>query len=442
MQTLNKKSYSTEKDILRNQFDNSPFAKQLLSNSNREPPIKLAVFDFDSTLFLSPGLSPSIWNQSFINDLTHENILGPGWWRDIRSLEVGDKEELQRTAWEGFWNENVVENARRAIADPLTMAVVLTGRRYHPFHKVVMPMLQSKDLQFDLIGLRPDPIMPDTDPIVTPWNEGIIFNYQPSVFTSTMSFKLAFLRNILERVPSIRLITMLDDRSAHVKKFSAFMDQLKNERSIDYGNAIYIKGIKPKYNPEWEHSVVEKILDSYNELCRKNDLERLSVSLKDVPSGTIVRLSKSTTERIFAEYSDIYNTSIKKRQRKKPLWGEQPEYNGQMVIVNTLVLTNNKVPFGGIGNNVDISVIAYSRPSIEQGMVLNVNLKKTDENHYTPSTYILPLWNKPSEQHILNRVKYNWIHLDKPLYLQGKLDYLYLLGIGFNKALKRKNVLR
>ncbi|KAL0076676.1 hypothetical protein J3Q64DRAFT_1770964 [Phycomyces blakesleeanus] len=430
-------TYTTQ-DILRTQFDQSPFAQELLSNTKRQSPTKLVVFDFDSTLFLSPGLSPSIWNQLFITNLTSENLLGPGWWRDIRSLKVGDEEELKRTAWEGFWNENIVSNARKAISDPLTMTVVLTGRRFHPFNKVVLPMLESKGLQFDLVGLRPDPIRPDTGAIVDPLRGELVFNCQPSIFTSTMSFKLAFLRNIFSRVPSLCSITMFDDRIGHVKKFSAFVKQLKDERIIKNGNVVYIKGIRPKYNPEWEHNVVQSILDSYNKICREKGLERMKVSLTDVPSGIIIKLTKSTTESLLSSYNDIYQNAISSRRQKHHVWGEQPEYFGNMVILNTRLPASNYTPFGGIGSNVDITVIAYSKPSIEQGMILKVNLKQANEDYYPSHTYILPLWNKPSEQQNLIRAKYNWINLEGPLYLKGKVDYMYLLGLGFNKALKRK----
>ena len=90
----------------------------LWSANMHAAPTNLAVFDFNSTLFLTPSPSPTIWHSSLIHALTTEGLWGPGWWRDIRSLELGPQAVLENSQWNGYWNEDIVAKARAAIADP------------------------------------------------------------------------------------------------------------------------------------------------------------------------------------------------------------------------------------------------------------------------------------------------------------------------------------
>ncbi|KAI8371578.1 uncharacterized protein BYT42DRAFT_537361 [Radiomyces spectabilis] len=442
--------------LLQRQFNASPFATH---RSDRRPS-KLAIFDFDSTLFLSPLLSPSLWDSSLLNALTTENQFGPGWWRDIRSLELGPVDDLEKNGWKGYWNEDIVAQARQAISDEDTMAIVLTGRRYHPFHRVVPAMLSSKSLHFDLIGLRPDP---ETEAETVWMGKGgnVIYNPQ-SVFASTMDFKTSFIVNLLDNVPSLRSVTMWDDRRHHVDKFRYYLDHLCKKSLIEKGEVIYVPALRPKYNPAWERKVVNHILETHNLalhehrqgktngtkwpplIWEKDDATvseskgRLSgrpgdFTLVPVRTATIVQLGKEDAARLHQLYEPRYKDSLNKTE--VALWlsegAESPELFGDRVILHRKALPKDDVPFGGIGTVVDVKVIAISKPSRQHGMTLKVMMKPQDKTQYSSEEYLLPMWYKPSEHGMVSKASYQWTYFDasEQELVKGTIDYMYSLGV-------------
>lgn len=101
---------------------------------------KLAVFDFDGTLFGSPDAPPGEKNG--------------GWHADIKSLT---EPLVPRKPGSSWWNEDMVKKARRAIASKDTFAVMITGRtskkanlRYR-----IAELLRGKGLDFDAVYMSP-----------------------------------------------------------------------------------------------------------------------------------------------------------------------------------------------------------------------------------------------------------------------------------------------
>ncbi|KAG2224872.1 hypothetical protein INT45_008054 [Circinella minor] len=413
-----------ERGILNRQFDATPFAEQ----QTQRQPVELAIFDFDSTLFYSPLLSPTLWHPTLVHALTTENFLGPGWWRDIRSLELGD--QVEASNWEGFWNPHILQQARESIKDPKVLTVVLTGRRVHPFNKVVPRMLTAQNLQFDMVCMRPDPEI----------------EHDPSVFNSTMDFKQAFILNMLDKVPSLERVVMWDDRFHHVKRFRTFLDHLRNPshsraphksqhhhlynhnknhynhrssvtpndyrgyHSIIKGFKVnYVHGIRPRYNPEWEKSVVNSIL------------EGSTYSLVPMPSSTVISLSQESVEKIKTLFP--YKIHIEKT-------GELPIYFGNKVVLANKDLPRKKVPLGGIGTQVDIKLHSVSCYKSSHGLQLLVTVSKEGLDQYSEEKYPLPLYVKPSERNTVTKLEeWDWSPTKIDLVIQGKVDYGYLQGI-------------
>ncbi|KAG0173673.1 hypothetical protein DFQ28_007986 [Apophysomyces sp. BC1034] len=419
-----------EKAVLRRQFDASPFAQD---KSNRKP-TKLAIFDFDSTLFLSPQLSHTIWHDLLINAVIAENMLGPGWWRDVRSLQLGEK--MQGIAWEGYWNEDVVEEAREAIEDPDTMAILLTGRRYHPFHQVIPSMLEAKSLDFDLIGLRPDPEREHA----CKWtgHDDLVYN-PPSVFSSTMQFKQRFITHLLQRVPSLRQIRMWDDRKRHVHTFLVFLEALEQRGVLDQGHVKHVLAVLPRYNPQWERDVVERILSSHNKVLEERQLQPYTIV--PVPTSTVVVLDK----RQAAQLSTIFEAHHRE-QCSKPrpgVWAgvgvERPEFFGDHVLVSSSP-SHHAMPLTKIGERYDIRVIAFSSAAGDS-LVLQVQLRNKKDEDWCDETYLLPLWYKPSMSRALTTLTYHWQRLpaQDQIILHGKLEHTYRLGLELlSKPGKRK----
>lgn len=97
----------------------------------------LAVFDFDNTLFRSPLPPP-----------THKG----GWWSRPESLGPPHVDEKPG---HDMWNTRVVAAARKAISDPTTYSVLMTGRLHYRFSKRVNELLRMQGLHFDAVYLNP-----------------------------------------------------------------------------------------------------------------------------------------------------------------------------------------------------------------------------------------------------------------------------------------------
>ncbi|CEP11644.1 hypothetical protein [Parasitella parasitica] len=199
-----------------------------------------------------PVAFPNIWHTSFVNAITTENLFGPGWC----SLRVHlDKDDL----WCRYWNEDVVAQVKESMVDPSHLTALLTGRRYHPFHELIDNILASKELEFDIVGLRPDPESSEPKTL-----NALMFNHEPNVFETNMHFNTSFIVNILDNIPSITSIIMWDDRQSHVCVFKEYLAGMKEKILIKDGKIICVVTARPKYNPEWELQTVKAMLDTHN----------------------------------------------------------------------------------------------------------------------------------------------------------------------------------
>lgn len=386
---------------------------------------------------------------------TAESVYGPGWWRDIRSLDLGSFKELQKTAWKGFWNEKIVKDARKCIQDADTMTVVLTGRRYHPFHHLIPAMLESKGLQFDLVGLRPDP------ELVTEYqwkgtDNQVLYNLTGSVFKSTMHFKTCFILNILHMIPTLKKVVMWDDRFHHVKRFKEYLNAVKVSGVIDEGNVIYVPGIRPKYNPEWEKRVIGHIIETHNKALlehvhegKENGkiVERLEwnqiedplpaaskkiLQLTSLPAQTVISLSSGCIDNIKNSFASIFKSQLdqNKQSKWKVFGGEKPVFFGNYVYLSQSVIQSASIPVGPIGTQVNMTIISYSISPHLPCLLLQVQVQGDSE-----TKYILPLWYKPSEFLDIFRLKdILWQpirsnHRYLVTSIHGKVNYAYRLGV-------------
>jgi hypothetical protein len=141
-------------------------------------PTRLEVFDFDNTLFRSPE-KPAGWPE------------GKGWWGRPESLEAPCVPEQPDESW---WNAEVAAEARRAIDDPDTLAVLMTGRLVKRFTGRVTDLLRQAGLDFDEVHLTPG--------------------------GGTLPFKLSMILRILEQNTEIEHVTIWDDREEHMPEFA------------------------------------------------------------------------------------------------------------------------------------------------------------------------------------------------------------------------------
>jgi len=98
--------------------------------------MRLAVFDFDGTLFRSP--EAPIW-------------AGKGWFVNVESLGPPCVPEKPEPNW---WVSNTVSAARGAISDQNTWAVLITGRVDSIFRWRIPELLKAAGLNFDEVHLN------------------------------------------------------------------------------------------------------------------------------------------------------------------------------------------------------------------------------------------------------------------------------------------------
>ncbi|TAQ89868.1 hypothetical protein B7494_g1794 [Chlorociboria aeruginascens] len=157
----------------------------------------LHVYDFDNTLFNSPLPNPKVWNGPTIGLLQSQDVFASGgWWHDSRILAATGEgiEREEPRAWEGWWNERIVELIKLSMQQKDALCILLTGRSESNYSGLVKRMVASKGLQFDMICLKP---------AAGPRNQR---------FTNTMNFKQIFLESLMETYKEAEEIRVYEDR--------------------------------------------------------------------------------------------------------------------------------------------------------------------------------------------------------------------------------------
>ena len=182
-----------------------------------------------------------------------------GWWHDARILAAtGDGVEREEArAWEGWWNEKIVELVRLSMQQRDALCVLLTGRSEAGFSDLLRRIVRSKGLEFDLVGLKP---------AVGPNGER---------FRNTIDFKQLFLEALVEtyaRAPEIRVY---EDRPRHVAGFRSFFADY-NQRLQSLGasqqaprppidaEVIQVPDISTNLDPVVEVAEVQHLVNSHN----------------------------------------------------------------------------------------------------------------------------------------------------------------------------------
>ena len=176
-------------------------------------------------------------------------------------------------AWDGWWNESVVELVRLSMQQNDVLSVLLTGRSETGFSDLLRRMVKSKGLHFDMIVLKP---------VVGPNGER---------FSTTMQFKQRFLTVILETYKHATEISVYEDRVKHVKQFDEFLRsyslRLSAPRSALKSSVVHVQQLTGSLDPVVEISEVQKLINNNN--------DHMSKPLPDRPRGIHVRLSLQKT---------------------------------------------------------------------------------------------------------------------------------------------------
>ena len=216
------------------------------------------VYDFDNTLFTSPLPNPKLWIGPSIGFLqTQECFVNGGWWHDQRILEAtGEgiaKEESK--AWEGWWNEQIVNLVDLSIQQKDALTVLLTGRGEQNFAELIKRIVASKKLSFDMICLKPQ---------AGPNNQK---------FASTMLYKQALLRDIVHTYKEADEIRIYEDRPKHTKGFRDFFETFNKTllssnaptpRKSIVAEVIQVTDTATTLDPVVETAEVQRMINDHN----------------------------------------------------------------------------------------------------------------------------------------------------------------------------------
>ncbi|KAI1769847.1 hypothetical protein F4818DRAFT_310923 [Hypoxylon cercidicola] len=226
------------------------------------PPVEkikaIHVYDFDNTLFKTPLPNLKLWNNTTYSQLGSPNIfINGGWWHDPRILAATGEgaEQEEKRAWEGWWNEKIVELVHLTMEQDDALCVLLTGRS-EDFSQLLKRIITSKGLDFDMVGLKP---------IVGPNNER---------FKDTMNFKQTFIRSLLATYTLVDEIRIYEDRPRHVTGFRDFLDEYNRQR-VSLGltsltaEVIQVAEISTTLDPVVEVAEIQHLINIHNTLIKE-----------------------------------------------------------------------------------------------------------------------------------------------------------------------------
>ncbi|KAF2096700.1 hypothetical protein NA57DRAFT_25215, partial [Rhizodiscina lignyota] len=236
------------------------------------------VYDFDNTLFASPLPNKEIWFGPTIGSLqTQHCFVNGGWWHDSSILaatgEGIDKEEPR--AWEGWWNEQIVQLVELSMQQKDALTVLLTGRNEQNFAPLIKRIVASKKLEFDLIALKP---------AVSP------SGYK---FSTTMDFKQAFLTALVHTYHLASEIRVYEDRPKHTQGFRTFFEAFNTALHREYppppiprkpftANVIQVPENVINLDPTTEIAAVQRLINLHNTAVRSGTAPPSAYPLKIV----------------------------------------------------------------------------------------------------------------------------------------------------------------
>ncbi|KAG9285334.1 hypothetical protein G9A89_010809 [Geosiphon pyriformis] len=231
-------------------------------SSSPHPIFRLNIFDFDGTLFLSPLPNPYLWDSRFIGRLMNKGLIGRGWFQEGRTLEFGKSAEM--TGWDGWWNEEVVDQVIESMNDLNALTVLLTGRQYTTFHQKISKMIKTKGLLFDVLGFKPDSNIIEWDKMYQTNSSKLSIKRNQSAELplgfSTMVYKKAFISGLLEHHPFAKSIKLWEDRKAHVMQFERYILSLRNQGVIQTGTIRHISAPDRYLDQRRERELVENMI--------------------------------------------------------------------------------------------------------------------------------------------------------------------------------------
>lgn len=238
-------------------------------------------------VFKTPLPNSALWNGPTIGTLSNQDAFTDGgWWHDNRILAATGEgiEKEEPRAWEGWWNEKIVELVRLSMKQPDALCVLLTGRSEQGFGDLVRRIVESKGLEFDMVSLKPK---------VSPTNQR---------FSSTMHFKQLFLNALMETYRNAEELRIYEDRPKHTKGFRDFFEEwnARQRASPTRGpltaEVVQVAEIQATLDPVTEVAEVQRMINAHNEAVAISGGKRLAI--KKTVFFTCYKIDPADTQRL------------------------------------------------------------------------------------------------------------------------------------------------
>jgi hypothetical protein len=310
------------------------------------PPLEkikvIHVYDFDNTLFKSPLPNRALWDDKWRGRLySPDMFVNGGWFHDISILTAtGEGIDIEEPrAWEGWWNEKVVDLVRLSISQEDCLTILLTGRAESTFPDLIGRICKSKGLVFDMICLKPS---------VGPNNEK---------FSTTMVFKQAFLGILIRTYQNAAAIRIYEDRESHVKGFEDWIITLNEEiertalRPQIRGDVIPVVEVDSHLDPITEAATIQGMINRHNKAILSGSAPSKSIPLqlsKIVLYTAYQVIHGSDSEHLLSFVPPEARTSTKRGATK--------------FLANSIIITPHPAPYnvlkkvGGLGARVVFQV--------------------------------------------------------------------------------------
>lgn len=234
-----------------------------------------------------------------------------GWWHDNRILAATGEgiEKEEPRAWEGWWNEKIVQLAELTHKQPGALCVLLTGRSEDNFGDLVKRMVASRGLEFDMVSLKPR---------VSPTN---------IQFQSTMHFKQLFLDALMETYKRASQIKIYEDRPKHTKGFREFFAEYNRRqhesptRGPITADVVQVPDCSTVLDPVVEVAEVQHMINYHNSQAAK-DASRKKLRIKKTVFFTSYVIGKEDTDKLL----QLANIPLKLRD-------QDIKYHGNNILI-------------------------------------------------------------------------------------------------------------
>ncbi|KAJ2450174.1 hypothetical protein EV183_004461 [Coemansia sp. RSA 2336] len=262
---------------------------------------RLAIFDFDNTLFKSPLPNPRLWDQQLIGMLKSTDL---GWFQDSRTLSPPYLKYTPK-----HWVKSTVQQAQIEARRDDTLVVLLTGRSHAAYRKSILKLLSlCRGLRFDIVILKETPTRqsPLVSPSASPCPPESEAEKKVPKAPLTFDYKMTVVEDTVAAFPDIRQVLMWDDRIQHCERMQQYLDALiaRSQERITAADVFHVPPQTIYMDEDNEKQLVGDFIGEYNQRVRAasgydgTDLPVGSLRMSTYPSFTAVFLTADSKRRL------------------------------------------------------------------------------------------------------------------------------------------------